>query len=70
MLFSPCRSVGAAGEMQECLNHATAARKRADCESNAERRAKFVDMERRWLRLARSYQLTEMIDRFVLVSSK
>lgn len=68
MPFSASTSLGPAGDRQECLNHAAAARRRADSESHPERRAKFLDMERRWLRLAESYRLTEMIDRFLLLN--
>jgi hypothetical protein len=48
-----------------CLDHAAEARELALQESNPDRSAELRDAERRWLRLAESYQLSERIDDFI-----
>jgi hypothetical protein len=51
-------------EIRECLHNAAAARERADATNDPLTKADFVDMERRWLFLARSYEFTERISAF------
>ncbi len=55
-----------AENVQQCLEHAAEARESAQSTLNPERKAEFLDMERRWLRLAESYRLVEQLERFVL----
>jgi hypothetical protein len=54
-----------AAKIRQCLDHAAEARHRARTEPNPQRKAEFLDMERRWLRLAESYRLLEQIERFI-----
>jgi hypothetical protein len=51
-------------QIRECLRHADyCAQKARDAESPT-LRDDFLDMERRWLKLARSYELVERIGDF------
>jgi hypothetical protein len=46
-------------EIAECYRHAEDCARRAQSERDPGLRQDFLDMERRWLALARSYELTE-----------
>ena len=67
---------GATGEralsdkVRGCLEHAEncANRARIECDPNIAR--DFLEMERRWLRLARSYQFAEQLDAFSKYNKK
>ena len=50
-------------EIQECYRHALEARQKANAARNEFERDDFLDMERRWLNLARSYQFSERLSR-------
>jgi len=52
------------GEIAECYRHATEARERAKTAGNAETKQDFLDMEQRWLSLARSYEFSERLSNF------
>jgi hypothetical protein len=51
-------------EIAECYRHAENCAQRAKVESDPGLRQDFLDIERRWITLARSYELTERIERF------
>jgi hypothetical protein len=51
-------------EIRECQQNAAEARERADATNDPFTKADFLDMERRWLFLARSYEFTEQISAF------
>jgi hypothetical protein len=51
-------------EVRECLWHAEDCAKRAETEPNPAIQRDYIEMERRWLKLARSYQLFERIQTF------
>ena len=48
-------------DIQECYRHALKARRRAETARNESEREDFLNMERRWLNLARSYEFTERL---------
>ena len=50
-------------EIQECYRHALEARRKAEAARNESERDDFLNMERRWLSLARSYELSERLSR-------
>ena len=54
-----------AENIRQCLDHAAEARERAQETSDSQRRAEFMDMASRWLKLAESYRLVEQLDRFI-----
>jgi hypothetical protein len=47
--------------VRECLQCASECRRVAESASDARIRSDFLDMERRWLKLAESYQFAERI---------
>lgn len=55
-----------AENIRECLAHAAKARERADSEADPQWKADLLDLERRWLFLADSYQFVEQLERFLL----
>ena len=50
--------------VRECLKHAEDCARQADAQTCPKRKADFLDLERRWLRLARSYEFTEQLGDF------
>jgi hypothetical protein len=51
-------------EVHECLRHARDCAERAKIEPSPALQRDYIDMERRWLKLARSYQLYERLQTF------
>ena len=51
-------------EVRECLSHAEDCAERAKIEPNPAIQRDFIEMERRWLKLARNYQLFERLQTF------
>jgi len=51
-------------EISECYRNAEEARRRAEASVDVATRADYLDMERRWLFLARSYELSERLSSF------
>jgi hypothetical protein len=51
-------------EVCECLWHAEDCAKRAEIEPNPVIQRDYIEMERRWLKLARSYPLFERVQAF------
>ena len=50
--------------VRECLRHAEDCARQAEAQTNAKMKEDFLDLERRWLSLARSYEFTERLDVF------
>ena len=48
-------------EIEECYELARGCAEKAKAEADAQRRQEFLDMERRWLFLAHSYEFTERL---------
>jgi hypothetical protein len=48
-------------EIEECYELARGCAEKAKAEADPQRRQEFLDMERRWLFLARSYEFTERL---------
>jgi ParB-like chromosome segregation protein Spo0J len=51
-------------EVRECLSHAEDCAEQAKIEPNPAIQRDFIEMERRWLELARNYQLFERLQTF------
>ena len=51
-------------QVRECLRHAEDCARQAAAQTNGKMKEDFLDLERRWLSLARSYQFTERLDDF------
>jgi hypothetical protein len=51
-------------QIRECLLHAEDCARQAARQNCPKLKADFLDMERRWLFLARSYELTERVSAF------
>jgi hypothetical protein len=51
-------------EIAECYRHATEARKRAKHSHYEATKQDFLDIERRWLSLAHSYEFAERVSNF------
>ncbi len=51
-------------QVRECLRHAEDCARKAAAQSNPNLKEDFLDMERRWLLLARSYEFTEKLTDF------
>ena len=51
-------------EIRECLRHAEDCKRRAKTPLSADAIKDYLDMEQRWLALARSYEFTEMLSRY------
>jgi len=56
-------------QIQACHESAAAAKLRADAAADPDLRAAFLDMEKRWLTLARSYAFTESLGQFTAAMS-
>ena len=52
-------------EIQECYSHADQCRQRAEKAFAEKARQEFLDMEQRWLSLARSYAFAEQLSNYV-----
>ena len=50
--------------VRECLRHAEECAQKAAAQSDPTLKKDFLDMERRWLSLARSYELSERLTDF------
>lgn len=51
-------------QIRECYQHAEDCSRQANEQRDPKLRDDFLDCERRWLRLARSYELAERIEKF------
>jgi hypothetical protein len=51
-------------EVRECLQHAEDCARQAAAQTCPQLKENFLDLERRWLALARSYEFTERLDDF------
>jgi hypothetical protein len=51
-------------EIRECLQHAEDCARQAKLQRDPKLRDDFLDLERRWLKLARSYELTDRVEAF------
>jgi two-component sensor histidine kinase len=51
-------------EVRECLQHAEACARQAAAQTSAKLKEEFLDLERRWLALARSYEFADQLDDF------
>ncbi len=51
-------------QIRECLRHADDCARQAATQSCPKLKADFLDMERRWLFLARSYEFTDRVTDF------
>jgi hypothetical protein len=55
-------------EIEECYELARGCAEKAKAEADPQRRQEFLDMERRWLFLAHSYEFTERLGGFPVYS--
>ena len=51
-------------QIRECLQHAEHCARQAAAQTNSKLKEDFLEMERRWLLLARSYEFTESLGDF------
>lgn len=51
-------------QIRECYEHAEECARKAAAQTNPGLRQDFLDMERRWLTLARSYEFTQRLGDF------
>ncbi len=51
-------------QIRECLQHAEYCARKAAAQTDPKLKGDFLDMERRWLVLARSYEFTERLGDF------
>jgi hypothetical protein len=51
-------------KIRECSRHAEDCARKAAAQTDPKLKEDFLDMERRWLSLARSYELTEQLTYF------
>jgi hypothetical protein len=51
-------------EIRECYHHAEDARRKAEAAANPFTKNDFLDVEQRWLFLARSYEFAECLSNF------
>jgi hypothetical protein len=51
-------------QVRECLQHAEDCARRAAAQTCPKTKEDFLDLERRWLALARSYEFTERLEDF------
>jgi hypothetical protein len=56
--------VSLSDQVRECLRHAEGCAQQAASQPDARLRQNFLDMEARWLQLARGYELTERLADF------
>lgn len=52
-------------QISGCMDHAAYARERAERATSPSIRADYLDIERRWLKLAESYRLVERTEQFL-----
>jgi hypothetical protein len=52
------------GDIRECLRHAEDCARKAAAQTDPKVKQDFLDLEQRWLSLARSYEFTERIGDF------
>jgi len=57
-------------QIRECYRHAEDCARKAAAQTDPELNASFLDLERRWLVLARSYDFTERLNSFTKSSAK
>jgi hypothetical protein len=57
-------------EIRECYQHAEDCRRRADEATDPVTKRDFLETEKRWLSLARSYEFAERLSRFTEPFSK
>ena len=57
-------------QIRECYRHAEDCARKAAAQTDPELNASFLDLERRWLVLARSYDFTERLNSFTESSAK
>jgi hypothetical protein len=55
-------------EIADCYRYAADCRRKADAASVPTEKQEFLDMERRWVFLARSYEFTERLTEFTRYS--
>ena len=51
-------------QIRECYDHAEQCARKAAAQTNPRLKQDFLDMERRWLALARSYELSQRLGDF------
>ena len=51
-------------QIRDCYNHAEQCAQKAAAQTDPGLRQDFLDMERRWLTLAKSYELSERLGEF------
>ena len=51
-------------QIRECLQHAENCARKAAAQTNSKLKEDFLEMEQRWLFLARSYEFTERLGDF------
>ena len=51
-------------QIRECMQHAEDCARKAAAQTDSKLREDFLELERRWLFLARSYELTERLGDF------
>jgi len=51
-------------EIRECYRHAEDARRKAEAATDSFTKNDFLDLERRWLFMARSYEFAERLSNF------
>jgi hypothetical protein len=59
-----------AEDVRRCLERAAEARQRAQSQLDPERKAEFLEMEGRWLRLAESYRFVAQLEDFIFESKQ
>jgi hypothetical protein len=57
-------------DVRECYRHAEECARQARALSNPELRRDFLDLELRWLKLARSYEVSERLKTFFQVQAQ
>jgi hypothetical protein len=57
-------------QIRECYRHAEDCAQKAAAQTDQKLKADFLDLERRWLILARSYDFTERLNSFTKKSPK
>ena len=48
-------------KIRDCLEHAEGCARQAEAQTDPNQKQDFLDMERRWLSLARSYEFTDRL---------
>jgi hypothetical protein len=57
------------GEIRECLRRAEECRRLAEAALIESTKTDYLEMEQRWLNLARSYEFSERLSRFTTTAS-